>query len=140
MIETNIQEGNGDCQVEGNNGECPMGKSKRKLSDKQILIQSITFLLAGYETAANTLTYTAYLLALHPEVQEKLQREIDTYMEENPVQLSSLSLSLSLLYSTLLCLLSLVCVQDASLFEVTEKIGYLDMVLQESLRMYTPIS
>ncbi len=58
-----------------------------KLSNDQIIAQSTGFLLAGYETTANTLAYTAYLLALHPQVQERLQREIDSYMENNPVQL-----------------------------------------------------
>ena len=64
--------------VEGCNGQ-------QKLKDKEIISYSITFLLAGYETTANTLTYTSYLLALHPEIQQKLQEEIDDYFENNPV-------------------------------------------------------
>ena len=46
---------------------------------------SVDFLLAGYETTANTLSYTTYLLAMNPDVQEKLQAEIDQYFEEEPV-------------------------------------------------------
>ena len=34
-----------------------------KLSDDEIVAQSVIFLLAGQETSANTLTYTTYLLA-----------------------------------------------------------------------------
>ena len=64
--------------VEGRNGQ-------QKLKDKEIISYSITFLSAGYETTANTLTYTSYLLALHPEIQQKLQEEIDNYFENNPV-------------------------------------------------------
>ena len=58
---------------------------KNKLTDSQIIGNAITFMLAGYETTANALSYTSYLLALNPRIQEKLQEEIDTYMEENPV-------------------------------------------------------
>ena len=56
-----------------------------KLTDKQIIDNAIIFMLAGYETTANALTYTSYLLALNPHIQEKLQEEIDTYFQENPV-------------------------------------------------------
>ena len=59
--------------------------SKRNLSDKEIAGHSITFILAGYETTANALSYTSYLLALNPHIQEKLQEEIDSYFEKNPV-------------------------------------------------------
>ena len=54
-------------------------------SDAEIASHSVTFMLAGYETTANALSYTAYLLALNPQIQEKLQAEIDKFYEENPV-------------------------------------------------------
>ena len=57
----------------------------RKLTDEEIVSHAVTFLLAGYETTANTLAYTSYLLALNPDIQEKLQSEIDSYFEEKPV-------------------------------------------------------
>ena len=56
-----------------------------KLTSDQITAFSIDFLLAGYETTANTLSYTTYLLAMNPDIQEKLQTEIDQYFEEEPV-------------------------------------------------------
>ena len=52
-----------------------------KLSDEEIVANSLTFLLAGFETTAITLSFTSYLLALNPEKQEKLQTEIDEYFE-----------------------------------------------------------
>ena len=61
------------------------GDGPKKLTDQQLVAFSIDFLLAGYETTANTLTYTSYLLAMNTDVQEKLQAEIDDYFEENPV-------------------------------------------------------
>ena len=54
---------------EESNGGCPM----KRLTSEQIAGFSLEFLLAGYETTANTLTYTTYLLAMNPDVQEKLQ-------------------------------------------------------------------
>ena len=60
------------------------GNSK-KLTSEQIAGISVDFLLAGYETTANTLSYTTYLLAMNPDVQEKLQAEIDQYFEDDPV-------------------------------------------------------
>ena len=57
----------------------------RKLTDEEIVAHAVTFILAGYETTANTLAYTSYLLALNPDIQEKLQSEIDSYFEDKPV-------------------------------------------------------
>ena len=66
---------------------CPVQKSNqcRKLMDEEIVAHALTFILAGYETTANTLAYTSYLLALNPDIQEKLQSEIDNYFDEKPV-------------------------------------------------------
>ena len=47
-----------------------------KLTDDEITAQSIVFLLAGFETTGSTLSNTAYFLATHPDVQEKLLEEI----------------------------------------------------------------
>ena len=73
--------------------ECPMSQaktsSKRKLTAKEIVDNSVTFLIAGYETTANTLSFTTYLLATNPDIQEKLQREIDDYFDTKPVSKSA---------------------------------------------------
>ena len=37
----------------------------------------MTFLVAGYDTTSNALTYCSYILAKHPEELAKLQDEID---------------------------------------------------------------
>ena len=58
---------------------------KKKLTDEEITAHATLFMLAGYETTSNSLTFTSYLLALNPDIQEKLQEEIDSYFEENPV-------------------------------------------------------
>ncbi len=81
MIDATSDEGEVDGDGEGSR-EC---QAQRKLTDEQVVGQAIGFLLAGYETTANTLAYTSYLLALNPDIQEKLQSEIDSYFDEKPV-------------------------------------------------------
>lgn len=46
------------------------------LSDDEIIANAWVFLLGGFETTANALTYCAYALATHPDIQEKLYQEL----------------------------------------------------------------
>ena len=63
------------------------GNKTTTISSEQITAFAVDFLMAGYETTANTLSYTSYLLAMNTDVQDKLQEEIDNYFEENPVSI-----------------------------------------------------
>lgn len=56
---------------------------KKTLNNSEILSQSILFLLAGYETTAQTLCYIAYNLAMNPFYQQKLCQEIDSVLERH---------------------------------------------------------
>jgi cytochrome P450 len=47
------------------------------MSDEQVRDEVLTIFLAGYETVANGLTWTWYLLSQHPEVEAKLHAELD---------------------------------------------------------------
>lgn len=49
----------------------------RSMSGRQLRDETITMLLAGHETTALALTWTWYLLSGHPEVVERLEREVD---------------------------------------------------------------
>ena len=69
----------------GENSGCPFHKKSGVLTDKDVVGHARVVLLAGYETTANTLAYTSYLLALNPDIQEKLQSEIDSYFDDKPV-------------------------------------------------------
>ena len=80
-----------------------------KLSDEEIVSQSVLFLLAGYETSSNTLSFTLYHLALNPDVQDKLRKEIIQAMESNAKK---------------------------PLYEVVQSIEYLDCVIMEAQRLY----
>uniref|UniRef100_A0A3Q2HUL6 Cytochrome P450 3A n=1 Tax=Equus caballus TaxID=9796 RepID=A0A3Q2HUL6_HORSE len=81
---------------------------KYALSDLELVAQSIVFIFAGYETTSTSLSFLMYLLATHPDVQQKLQKEIDvTFPNKVPPT-----------YDALL------------------QMDYLDMVLNESLRLF----
>ncbi|XP_077880843.1 cytochrome P450 3A21-like [Ictidomys tridecemlineatus] len=78
------------------------------LSDLEIAAQSIIFILAGYENTSTTLSFIMYLLATHPDIQKKLQQEIDeTLPNKAPVT-----------------------------YDVLFEMKYLDMVVNETLRLY----
>lgn len=48
-----------------------------RLSDREIRDQLMTLFLAGHETTSHALTWTWYLLARNPEVEQQLHRELD---------------------------------------------------------------
>ena len=55
------------------------------LTKEEILANCILFMMVGYETTANALSWALHLLAFHPEVQERLFLEIKSKMEETGV-------------------------------------------------------
>ncbi|MBI5667915.1 MAG: cytochrome P450 [Chloroflexi bacterium] len=62
------------------------------MSDDQLRNEVMTLFGAGYETTANTLTWTFYLLSQHPEVEAKLLDEIDRVLPTGrPVTLDDLA-------------------------------------------------
>lgn len=56
---------------------------KKMMTEDEIVGQAFVFLLAGYETSSNTLAFTCYLLAIHPECQLKIQEEVDEFFTRN---------------------------------------------------------
>ena len=99
------------------------------MSDKQIRDHLITMLIAGHETTANALTWTYYLLAQHPEIEQKLFEEIDSILRiktqqkttnENRIKNSS-SLHRNVTPSDL------------------QKLSYIEKVFRESMRLYPPV-
>ncbi len=60
---------------------------QKKLTNEEVAQVSLDFLVGGHETLASTLSFAVYLLTTNPDVQEKLQKEIDIYYHDNPVRL-----------------------------------------------------
>ncbi|XP_071784952.1 cytochrome P450 3A13-like [Asterias amurensis] len=86
-------------------------KRKRALTNTEVTAQAILFFLAGYETTSSLLGFASYLLALNPDVQDKLYAEIQ---DKAPSR-------------------------DVIGYDVVNKMTYLDMVICESLRVYPPV-
>uniref|UniRef100_A0A8C3V1F4 Cytochrome P450 n=1 Tax=Catharus ustulatus TaxID=91951 RepID=A0A8C3V1F4_CATUS len=78
------------------------------LSDEEVLAQALIFVFAGYETTSSTLSYIAYNLATHPDVQQRLQDEVDKHLPNKATPT----------YNTIV------------------QMEYLDMVVNESIRLY----
>ncbi|XP_053131997.1 cytochrome P450 3A29-like isoform X2 [Hemicordylus capensis] len=78
------------------------------LTDTEILAQAFIFIFAGYEPSSNSLGYLAYVLATHPDVQQKLHDEIDSILP-NKAPLT---------------------------YDAIMQLEYLDMVLNETQRLY----
>jgi cytochrome P450 len=56
------------------------------MSDAQVRDEVLTIFLAGYETVANALTWTWYLLSQNPEVETKLHAELDAVLGTDSYQ------------------------------------------------------
>jgi cytochrome P450 len=62
-----------------------------RLSDEELRDQVMVMLWAGHETGANVLTWLWYRLGMHPEIQQRVLREIDEELVGRPPTLSDCS-------------------------------------------------
>ncbi|TRY75154.1 hypothetical protein TCAL_08536 [Tigriopus californicus] len=85
------------------------------IDELMVVATALIILVAGYDTTAMTMTYCAYQLAMNPEVQDELLAEIDEAMN------------------------NLEHGQDFPDYSTIMGMPYLDAVLQETLRIHTPI-
>lgn len=83
-----------------------------RLSDDEIVAQSVFFLLVGYKNTSNTLAFISYFLAINPLLQDKLRSEI----QEAKTSASA-----------------------TSVYDLAQSIDYLDSVINESVRLCPPI-
>lgn len=61
------------------------GPPKQLLTDEEILGNAFVFILAGHETAANTVHFSLLFLAMHPSSQRKLQADLDSILGDRPI-------------------------------------------------------
>ena len=64
------------------------------LSDEDIREEVDTFMFEGHDTTATNMSFALYLLATHPDIQARCQREVDTIFGEDterPVTSSDIS-------------------------------------------------
>ena len=59
--------------------------NKQLLTDDEILGNAFVFILAGHETAANTIHFSMLFLAMHPESQRRLQKDLDDILGDKPI-------------------------------------------------------
>eukprot|EP00106_Octopus_bimaculoides_P002301 XP_014769743.1 PREDICTED: cytochrome P450 3A19-like [Octopus bimaculoides] len=83
-------------------------RTKRGITDDEILAQCVILFLAGYETTASTLTFFTHSMATNPEKQQKLYEEIVEILGD-----------------------------DIPDYDNIQKLPYLDMCMDETLRMYS---
>jgi cytochrome P450 len=65
-------------------------ESGRRMTDRQLRDECMTLFLAGHETTANTLAWAWFLLADHPEVEERLHAELDRVLGGRPPTVADL--------------------------------------------------
>ncbi|ETE56858.1 Cytochrome protein, partial [Ophiophagus hannah] len=86
------------------------GPHELALTDEELFTQSLFFLFGGYKLVGTTLSCISYCLATHPDVQKKLYQEInDTFPNQTPPT-----------------------------YDALHQMEYLDMVVNETFRLYTP--
>lgn len=81
----------------------------RGMTAKQLRDEIVTMFVAGHETTALALTWSFYLLAHHPEAEQRMHAELDSVLAGRPPQLADL-----------------------------ERLSYTASVFQEAMRLYPP--
>ncbi len=85
-------------------------KTGAPFSDRELLDEIMTLIIAGFETSAGTLNWAWYLIARHPEVERRIVEEARRVLEDNePLDR-----------------------------ERIDRLGYLEQVLNETMRLYPP--
>jgi cytochrome P450 len=73
------EQGNGDPE------KAAASLNKQLLTDDEILGNAFVFILAGHETAANTVHFSILFLAMHWSSQKRLQEDLDAILGDKPV-------------------------------------------------------
>lgn len=93
------------------------GAANDGMTDREIRDECVTLLLAGHETTANALGFCFFLMARHPEIQEKVHAEAAEILGSSEG------------------------IEDAgqSSASASERLPYTSRVVAETLRLYPPV-
>jgi cytochrome P450 len=81
-----------------------------RMTDRQLRDEAMTFLFAGHETTALTLTWTCYLLTRHPEAEARLIQELEEVLDGRAAGATDLP-----------------------------RLSWAECVIRESMRLYSPV-
>ncbi|RDD44411.1 Cytochrome P450 4F12 [Trichoplax sp. H2] len=84
---------------------------KPAFTDKQLRDNILTFMMAGRETATAALSWTLYLLAKHPKIQDKARTEIQNVLRQD---------------------------RDLANSDL-DQLKYIEFIIMETLRLYPPV-
>ncbi|KAL8760269.1 MAG: hypothetical protein Q9199_000168 [Rusavskia elegans] len=76
-------------------------RAKPVLSDTEIMGNAFVFLLAGHETAANSIHFSCLYLAMHPSSQRRLQKSLDRIFASRPISEWEYERDFNALFSTM---------------------------------------
>ncbi|CAJ0962321.1 unnamed protein product, partial [Mesorhabditis belari] len=62
----------------------------RRMLEEEVVMQCFVFLLAGFDTTSSALSYSTWYLAKHPQIQRRLQEEIDQVYGEEEISYDGL--------------------------------------------------
>ncbi|KAL4715621.1 hypothetical protein ACJJTC_006200 [Scirpophaga incertulas] len=74
--------------IEKINKDGTPGRATLELTEEMIAAQVFVFFAAGFETSSSATSYTLHQLAFNPEVQEKVQKELDVVLAKYNNKLS----------------------------------------------------
>jgi cytochrome P450 len=105
--------------------------SKNRLTTKEILGNAFIFMLAGHETSAHALSFALALLALHPEEQETLYKDVQRVLNDPSRAATNASAASSDKASS--------DVTQKLLYRDIDKLEYCNAVMKEALRLFPPV-
>ncbi|TVY23086.1 Cytochrome P450 [Lachnellula hyalina] len=70
--------------IKGHDDEINGNPQPSRLSDSELIGNLFAFIIAGHETSANSIHFTLVYLAIHPDVQQQVQEEMETVFQGRP--------------------------------------------------------